>query len=242
MKVVVYSCVTGGHDKVSQTVLKSCGLPDNQTDFVLFSDRPDLVASGAGQTFRLPGGHLTWQILPVIYQHPTSDTRTARWHKINSHLSVPDYDASIWIDGSQRIKAVNLRTELAEPYFASPESQTQPIAAFRHPDRACVYQEAAACMSLEKDSPDTLRRQAQSYQDEGYPLNNGLVETACVLRRNSPAVVRFNTLWWQQVENFSRRDQVSFNYVAWKTGIDYGRIEGQRDESRFFDFVPHKKT
>ena len=25
--------------------------------------------------------------------------------------------------------------------------------------------------------------------------------------------------WWNQIKNFSKRDQLSFNYVVWKTGI-----------------------
>jgi hypothetical protein len=242
MKTVIYSCVTGQYDNVLETLLKSQAYSDDDTDFVLFSDRPDLVESGVGQEFRQVGGHLTWKILPVKYQHPVCNVRTARWHKINSHLAVPEYDRSVWVDGSQRLREVNLRKELVEPYFALPEStQMKPIASFKHPDRTCVYQEAVACRKLKKDNPTIIAKQMQAYQAEGYPPYNGMVETACVVRNNSPLVSQFNEIWWDQIEKFSRRDQLGFNYTSWKTGIAYGRIRGHRAQSPYFEFIPHKK-
>lgn len=238
MKTVVYSCVTGKYDNVLETLLKSHAHSDDDTDFVLFSDRPDLAAP---ESFKQVGGHLTWKILPVKYRHPVCNVRTARWHKINSHLSVPEYDASVWIDGSQIIKAINVRKQIVEPYFALPESAQQPIATFKHPDRSCVYQEAVACRKLKKDNPAVIVEQVKNYQLAGYPPYNGMVETACVVRNNSFAVVRFNEAWWAELEKHSRRDQLSFNYASWKTGIPYGRIKGHRARSPYFEFIPHKK-
>jgi hypothetical protein len=241
MKTVIYSCVTGRYDDVLATVLASKALADEHTDFVLFSDRPDLVEAGVDEVYRQVGGHLAWTIRPVKYKHPTCNVRTARWHKINSHLSVPEYDYSLWIDGSQTIKGVNLRSEVIEPYFSLPESKSQPVATFKHPDRTCVYQEAVACRKLRKDNPILLAKQVQSYRDEDYPPYNGMVETACVVRNNSVAVRRFNEFWWNQLTKFSRRDQLGFNYTSWKTGIGYGHICGHRARSPYFEFVPHKK-
>ena len=31
--------------------------------------------------------------------------------------------------------------------------------------------------------------------------------------------------WWHQVKHASKRDQLSFNYSAWKTGLQYNPIE-----------------
>tara|TARA_R110002051_G_scaffold61354_4_gene112526 strand:+ start:3798 stop:4526 length:729 start_codon:yes stop_codon:yes gene_type:complete len=239
MNTVIYSCVTGKYDKVLETLLSSHGQADAHTDFVLFTDRPDLLKSGEYEEYQAAGSPVTWSIRPVKYQHPTCNVRTARWHKINSHLSVPEYDYSIWIDGSQVIQDVNLRKDIVVPYFALPESKSQPLATFKHPDRICVYQEAVACRKLAKDNPDLLIKQAKKYREEGYPPYNGMVETACLVRSNNILVRRFNQFWWDQIENHSRRDQMSFNYTSWKLGIDYGHVIGNRVKSPYFKFVPH---
>lgn len=242
MKTTIYSCVTGNYDNVLTSLFRSKTYADEHTEFVLFSDRADLVKTGKEDSFRVPGTHVTWRIKPIIYRHPVCNIRTARWHKVNSHLAVPDCDASVWIDGTQLIKVNNLREDLVEPYFQTKENlKVKPIATFKHPERTCVYQEGAACRKLGKDNAAVIRRQLQAYRSDNYPPYNGMVETACVVRSNSLAVMEFNEFWWDEIAKYSRRDQLSFNYTGWKTKISHGFIAGHRIKSPYFDFVPHKK-
>ena len=53
---------------------------------------------------------------------------------------------------------------------------------------------------------------------EGYPQGNGLTETGVLFRIHN-ATSHFDRLWWQCIEKYSRRDQLSFNYVLWKTSM-----------------------
>jgi hypothetical protein len=46
-----------------------------------------------------------------------------------------------------------------------------------------------------------------------------------ILRRHTPAVAAFNEAWWAEIQAGSRRDQVSFTYVAWKLGLRYATIK-----------------
>lgn len=235
MKTIIYSCVTGKYDNVLGVLLQSKPIINKDTELILFSDRPGLVEP---EVYRQVGGHVEWSVRPLVWRHPTCNIRTARWHKINSHLALPDHDYSVWVDGSQRIKPVDLHKELVEPFQRN--EKKQPIATFKHPVRTCVYQEMSACNRLRKDNATLMAEQVKKYRSEGYPPYNGMVETACVVRNNSLPTWQFNEFWWNEIENGSRRDQLSFNYTSWKLKTEYGRVMGHRQESGYFEFVPHR--
>jgi hypothetical protein len=42
-----------------------------------------------------------------------------------------------------------------------------------------------------------------------------------ILRRHTDAIRHLNEAWWNEIVRGSRRDQLSFNYVAWKLGLRY---------------------
>lgn len=229
-KITVYSCITGRYDVVNHTLMRSIGLAEPDVKYVLYTDmvtQPEMRTN--------PKASISWEYRPLVWKHPLCRRRTARWHKINSHLLPDDAEYTVWVDGSQRVKPIGIRTQLVEPLAGR-----YVLAAFKHPDRTCVYQELQACINHKKDNPQLMKMQIDKYRKEGYPAWNGLVETACVFRRNCQNVTNFNELWWQQLNENSYRDQLSFNYAAWKLGQEYGIIPGRRDTSRFFEFVPHK--
>ncbi len=229
-RLLVYSCVTGNYDAINSVLLQSVPKIESDVKFVLFTD--SLNKTEAPRLYK--GPTVEWEIRPLLWQHPICRRRTARWHKLNSHLLPYAHEYSLWIDGSQRIKPVSLYRELVEPLC-----QRFDLGTFKHPDRICVYQELNACIKLNKDNATLMQRQVDRYRKEGYPPYNGLVETACVFRKSCPQIVEFNKLWWQQIEQHSYRDQLSFNYAAWRLGKEYGRIPGCRAKSLFFDFVQH---
>jgi len=45
-----------------------------------------------------------------------------------------------------------------------------------------------------------------------------------IIRRNTPNTKRFNETWWNEVKENSRRDQLSFTYTSWKTGIKFTEL------------------
>lgn len=221
--IVVYSCVTGNYDNVEQTLLARSPEIDCDASFILFSDavnEPEAI------------GH--WQILPLQFRHPLCNRRTARWHKINSHALFPQADTTVWIDGSQSFKPIHLLADLIRPHLH------HDIATFKHPIRNCVYQELNACIRYKKDNELLMQQQIAKYRLEQYPAHNGMVETACVLRRNTPEIVAFNKAWWAEMDRYSFRDQLSFNYVAHKTNTLYSVIPGHREKSSYFTFISHK--
>jgi hypothetical protein len=231
MKVVIYSCITGGYDDAVTALFASYAEAASTSDVrcVLFTDE---VAARASPRRVASEGTLEWELRPLLWQHPLCQTRTARWHKVNSHLLHFDADRTIWIDGTQKIlnsKLLALQLEL-------------PIATFKHPVRTCAYQELQVCCDLKKDNELLMRQQLAAYRDGGYPPFHGLVETACIVRKTCDDVARFNQAWWHEIERFSYRDQLSFNYTMWRTGMTYDTIPGHRQSSEFFEFVPHRSA
>jgi hypothetical protein len=158
-----------------------------------------------------------WQVLPSkdVFKN---QRRNARWHKLNSHILFPNYEYTIWIDGSITLKE-------KPQYFIDNFLKRADIASFRHPDRDCIYEEAEKCKELLLDDLKTIDNQMKIYQDEGYGKHQGLSETKMVIRKNNERVKQFNTLWLAEVVNFSFRDQLSFNYCLWKTKINFNYIE-----------------
>ena len=225
-ELTVFTCVTGGFDNLDK-VINAKPKVSPGVRFVAFCDsvKPRTV----------DGPTAKWEIRSPIWKHANNNRRTARFHKVLSHCIFPDTQYSMWIDGSQEFK------DDVDPFAVAKEVLADnDVASFKHPQRNCVYQELEACAQLAKDDTQVMRDQISRYQFEGYPPLNGLVETACVCRRHTEPVRRFNDMWWHEIEKGSQRDQLSFNYVAWKLDIDYGYIHGHRSNSPYFVFHPHK--
>ncbi|MFZ4547051.1 MAG: glycosyltransferase domain-containing protein, partial [Bacteroidales bacterium] len=100
------------------------------------------------------------------------------------------------------------------------------IALHINPARNCIYQAALNCIRLKKDDEKIIDDQMIKYRKEFYPENNGLVSCGILYRRHTKKVEEFNNYWWHEIKFNSRRDQLSFNYVAWKTGIEFYLISG----------------
>ena len=217
MRAIVYTADIGSYDSVAPC-------DSSAALHLLFTD-------GTGAP---PG----WQHMPI---HDPGDVdgriRLARDLKIRPHRWLPAHDASIWIDGNMRLET--------SPQVLLRCLDVREIATFRYPStfgpRDCLYDEAAACIRRNKDAAPVIEAQVQRYRDAGYPAKNGLVETSVLVRLNSPMVAEFGEAWWSEVERGSRRDQISFNYAAWATRLDYGLLPGSRIDNPFASWRPHQR-
>jgi hypothetical protein len=93
------------------------------------------------------------------------------------------------------------------------------MAVFVHPDRNCLYKEAEVCKKLRLDEATKIQTQINKYKKEGMPAGAGLFECTILLRRHTEAVKRFNEMWWSEISNGSKRDQISFPYVLKKSNV-----------------------
>ena len=158
-----------------------------------------------------------WEMVVQQRVMPTA-VQDARLIKILSHRFV-DTKYSIWLDG-------NLQLLIDPVKIVTKYLVNRDIALFAHCERDCVYQEAETNVFLRKAPAEDINKQISRYRIEGYPEHNGLAETSILIRRHTPEVVAFNSLWWAEMLQGTWRDQLSFNYVVWKTGMQYQPIIG----------------
>ena len=80
------------------------------------------------------------------------------------------------------------------------------------------------------------------YRSLGYPVNNGLIFSACLIRRhNEKDVIKCMNAWWGEIKYGSRRDQLSFNYSAAKTNLKFTYIEEDLRNNKWFFMNKHSK-
>jgi len=113
------------------------------------------------------------------------------------------------------------------------------IAAFRHPQRECVYDEAAKCIECLADEPSVIQTQVDKYRSEGYPESRGLFVGGVLVRRDTPQIRELSELWWQELQQHSCRDQLSLNYALWKLGIECATIPGHLWDNQLFRVHSH---
>lgn len=217
-QIVVYTAITGGYGDQ----LRAPQLDPNELqgiEFVCFSDC-------------VKDPPAPWTVRPPVWQHNTSSRRTARYHKLHPHVLFPNAEYSIWLDGSEQL--VFPPSKLIARYLSSLD-----FATFKHPDRNTIAAEVAACIRLKKDNPITLTKQLGKYQNAGFKDKAGMYETALVLRRHTPSVIRLNELWWAEMANGSLRDQVSLPYVLDKTGSRVKHVTGSRGKCPYLRHKPH---
>ena len=231
---VIYTAIIGGYDELVEPDV----VPDGW-DFICFSDR-SLRSS-------------TWKVRRV-QPACVDNTRAARKHKLLAHRLFPEYDISLWIDGNIKIRAdVNeLVTYLDDCNYATYDHSQNVL-----DPRDCIYEEAKAILRLGdanmqrtpergksnyKDDPEIIQRQVEKYRSEGYPQHAGLVVQMEVLRRHGEQdVTDAMENHWIELKNFSKREQLSFNYIAWKHQLRVELIPGDsRDNKYFLHMGTHK--
>lgn len=213
-KIVVYTAITGVYDE-----LRDPGFNSVYCDYVCFTDNRALRSH-------------VWKIR-YFDDYETDNVRKCRRVKILPHLFLKDYEYSVWMDAS-----MNLQKDVRP--MLDRFLKDCGFAVFIHPERSCIYDEAAVCKEFKLDSAETINRQTDRYRQEGYPQNNGLAETSVLFRRHhDPKVIRAMEDWWREVRDFSRRDQLSFNYVAWKNKLNFFLIRPGYRDTDFFTLQQH---
>ncbi len=156
---------------------------------------------------------LTSKVWTVIYRD-FKNTKDVRKIKIN--IPFTNFKTSIWIDGSIRINC-DLDQFIGKYHKGD-------FTLMKHNVRDCIYQEAEACIKRKKDNEKIINKQIQKYRDSSYPEHRGLVATGVMIRNNTEEVKEFCEEWFNEVERFSKRDQLSFNYIAYHHWINYSTM------------------
>lgn len=226
VKIAVYTVIVGPYDGLLPQP------PAKNIDYLCFTD----------QKFKSK----TWKIIPIEVEN-NDPVRTARKHKILAHTILDEYQYSVFVDGNYLIKKD--LSPLVEDVFSN-----APMGIFDHNQcsdaRNCVYEEHQAIVRLHslrmkfKDDPTDMQRQMDAYRGEGYPKQNGLIFSAALIRQHHhPDVIKTMEIWYEQILKYSKRDQLSFNYAAWKADFHPYYINGDlRNNEFFFLLSKHRKS
>lgn len=134
-----------------------------------------------------------------------------RFFKLFPHLFFKDYDLSIYIDASFIVKG-NLNELLIKVLNPSFD-----IYFLQHPRRNTILQEFSAVVNNKRDTKEIVNIVKKRYIKEKFPDNLGLTENCIIIRRhNNKKVVKLMKIWWNEIKNYSYRDQLSLNYAIWK--------------------------
>ena len=233
MNKVIYTAIFGGYDYLEIPKYIPKGF-----DFVCFTDT-DFKSD-------------FWEVRKVLPLYKDS-TRNARKYKLLPHRYLKEYDISIWMDGNFLIRGdVN---ELVGKYLSDRNFACHDHKNCQLDPRGCVYQEAEAILRFGeinmkknpkrgmlnyKDNPELIQRQMGRYMDNHYPRNNGLIVSGILLRKHNEEDVKVTMeKWWEELKYGSKRDQLSFDYSAWKTDLKFNYISGDIRNNKYFHLLSH---
>lgn len=204
-RIAVYTVITGGYDNFRLPLYV-----DDTLDYYVVTDSPAEISNsckGVG------GGGGT--VIPVPEKlKGFSSVKQQRYLKLHhDEILPPKYNYTVYIDGSLRI------TCDIKPLMYSLIEDGRSVAIHEHSVRDCIYDEAQACYIYRRLEWHEIREQLSAYRSEGMPEHYGLPETPVLIRKsNDPELQGIMHEWWQQIERYTHRDQLSLPYILWKSG------------------------
>lgn len=139
----------------------------------------------------------------------------AKIHKILGHKYC-DTPYIVWMDGNCALKQ--------DPHELVKLMGDRDFAFFKHPGRNCLFAEADACVKLGKGNVLEIAEQVKEYAKQNFPVEAGLSECTCFVRKNNPKANDLFEKWWVEITRYSNRDQISFPVVF--KGQDWAVIPG----------------
>ena len=192
--MIVYTAITGNYDELKEPLF----LSDDIT-YVCITNNREIKSN-------------VWN-MEYIENDSLDNVHLARHIKMNPHIYFHEYETSVWVDGKYQIM-----DDLRE--YISLYQKESDVLCFPHPERRCICNEAAACIAANSGNKKDIILQVADYLRDGYPLNYGLYETGCIVRRhNDEKVKMLMRLWEGEVLKYSIRDQLSFPYICWKNNF-----------------------
>ncbi|PQM40610.1 uncharacterized protein Pyn_36123 [Prunus yedoensis var. nudiflora] len=222
-KIAVSSCIFGSSDFLRRPTSKKISeYSKKNVCFVMFVDEQTLgKLSSEGHVPDDTGQIGLWKIV-IVKKLPYEDMRrTGKVPKFLSHRLFPHSWYSIWLDSKMRL---NTDPMLIIEYFLWRTKSEYAIS--NHYDRHCVSEEVLQNKRLDKFNHTAIDEQFAFYQSDGLtkfdpsdpntPLPSYVPEGSFIVRAHTPISNLFSCLWFNEVDRFTSRDQLSFAYTYLK--------------------------
>lgn len=216
-KGVIYSAITGGYDDVTDPEYI-----EDDFDYILFTDNRNIKSD-------------IWKVVYLENEQQLDNVRLARHVKIMGHEYLKGYDYSVWVDG--KIRIIGSISDYIEKYKLQ-----EPIICFNHYSHNNLQDEMTACLQLNKDKKEKIIDQIETYKKEGFDGDLGMIDSAVLVRDlKSSSVMKLMSTWWDEVKNKTVRDQLSFHYACWKTGVKYDTSDLYIYDNEYFTIKNHNR-
>lgn len=195
-KKCVYTILIGEYEKLNEQPVAQ----DSNIDFFCFTEDNSIKSE-------------TWKIIHVDPIFPYDTIRSARTIKIAPHRFLsPEFSSSLYIDNSIKLKAV------PEEIFTDFSLEEYDLHLLQHSFREKVFDEFEEVLRINYDKPNLIIEQLNAYSMIAPSLfDEKPIWTGFMLRNhNKLDVINMMEDWLAQVMRYSRRDQLSINYVICK--------------------------
>ncbi|XP_047950797.1 probable hexosyltransferase MUCI70 [Salvia hispanica] len=157
-----------------------------------------------------------WRII-VVHNLPYSDPRrNGKIPKLLLHRLFPNARYSLWIDA--KLELVVDPIQILERFLWRKNAS---FAISRHYKRFDVFLEAEANKAAGKYDNSSIDFQIEFYKKEGLtpyssaklPITSDVPEGCVIIKEHIPITNLFTCLWFNEVDRFTSRDQISFSTV-----------------------------
>ncbi|KAF8391344.1 hypothetical protein HHK36_023648 [Tetracentron sinense] len=213
--IVVASAIFGNYDIIQQPKNISDAAKKNVCFYMFVDEETEayMKNSSALDIRKMVG---LWRIVVVRNLPYTDARRNGKVPKLLLHRMFPNARFSIWIDGKLEL--------VVDPYQILERFLWRNNATFaisRHYRRFDVFEEAEANKAASKYDNASIDYQVEFYKREGLtsyseaklPITSDVPEGCVIIREHIPITNLFTCLWFNEVDRFTSRDQISFSTV-----------------------------
>jgi hypothetical protein len=211
VRATVLTAVYDGYDRLAP----ACPQIGIDVDWVCVTDDPDLEVDG----WRVE--HKPRALLPRM---------AAKLPKLYP-CAFTDAPASVWIDAACAVTSPTFVADVLDYAW--------PLAMFPHPERDCLYDEAAVVPSLARFNGAPIDRQAASYRRGGFPEHWGLWAATVIARRHTADMSALSGLWHDEMDAWhDQHDQHTFAYAARTVGVRPRDLPGTHTANPWLTHAP----
>ncbi|KAJ6376378.1 hypothetical protein OIU76_025504 [Salix suchowensis] len=214
-EVIVASAIFGNYDIIQQPQNVSEAARKNVPFYMFIDEETEMYfknSSFLDSNMRIG----LWRIIVVRNIPYTDARRNGKVPKLLLHRLLPNVRYSIWIDGKLQL--------VVDPYQVLERflwKQNASFAISRHYRRFDVFEEAEANKAAGKYDNSSIDYQIEFYKKEGLspyskdklPITSDVPEGCVIIREHIPITNLFSCLWFNEVDRFTARDQLSFSSV-----------------------------
>jgi hypothetical protein len=216
----VYTALTGGNERLNEQPSRA----QSALPFICLTDDPDLRSE-------------SWEVRYLAPIFAADPVRSQRAFKLLPHRYLPEFEASLYIDNSVRLK---VSPERVFTVAAAGAGLSLPAHSFR----ASLLDEFLAVIEQKLDDPPRLAEQLAHYRESHEDRLAGPVSWNALLLRDhrDPRVIRAMEIWLAHLCRYSRRDQLSAPVAFHLAGLrpDLWAIDNYESWMHSWPYAPER--